>query len=47
MLQRPAVAHARYRIPTTLGRPVAMRDGVRLSSTDAYLPDAPGPFTVI
>ena len=35
-----------HRIRTRLGVPVAMRDGVRLS-TDVYLPDAPGPFPVI
>jgi predicted acyl esterase len=40
------VAHPQYRIRTRLGVPVAMRDGVRLS-TDVYLPDAAGPFPVI
>src|SRR5262249_12654577 len=35
-----------FRVRTLLGVPVAMRDGVRLS-TDVYLPDAPGPFPVI
>ena len=34
------------RVRTRLGIPVAMRDGVKLS-TDVYLPDAPGPFPVI
>jgi uncharacterized protein len=37
---------APFRVRTLLGVPVAMRDGVRLS-TDVYLPDAPGPFPVI
>jgi uncharacterized protein len=40
------VAPALHRIRTRLGVPVAMRDGVRLS-TDVYVPDAPGPFPVI
>lgn len=40
------VAHPQSRIRTRLGVPVAMRDGVRLS-TDVYLPDAAGPFPVI
>ena len=40
------VARPLHRIRTTLGIPVPMRDGVRLS-TDVYLPDAPGFFPVI
>jgi uncharacterized protein len=40
------VSASAFHVRTLLDVPVAMRDGVRLS-TDVYLPDAPGPFPII